>query len=324
MRRVVFTNDVIDRKGLLFVHSFNSMQAMMAHVPSSKGNYEAWRREMRSDPYDLHGGTWWGGGIRGIKDIDRLVLFGWPEGERRVAEFEGKLNDNLIPVKLLRRKLQRADFGDALDYQSVLQGRLDTAWQRFPRSRTGGRGRGKFASIFIKFGAAHFTSHSKMFWPGAVGLVLAKRLMKMGVFVEISMADYTVEAANFASFGLQFMDGIHRAKAKSLLRQKHKLNCNVLAIVKLKEFHAPLNEKTVIMSAHAGLFRCYGFKVIADVPCPVLPNFGYDRILKSLEIRAFWKRRDSHCFIVDNDIDDEEKAVEAIKGFEDGLGGSES
>lgn len=114
------------------------------------------------------------------EEAARRAFHGWPEGAERVRRMMAEM-DAPPPVSL-RRKVQRADQGDALDIHAVYRGGLDRAWERRRREHSRAR---MSVRLVAQIGGSKHTSAESLFWRGAAVTKLAEMLEESGYRVEV-------------------------------------------------------------------------------------------------------------------------------------------
>src|SRR5262245_18020116 len=165
---------------------YDSVAAFLdaANGPARYAANETLRKSyVRGDcEYQGDASHWLGAGCKTGADVQRLCRDGWAHGRDRMAKLLDTIDtSNLVPMDM-RRRLHRADFGDALDLAAVYAGRLSTAW-------TLARRRGAVAprrvDIVANMICSGFENSDVLFWRGAAAIALADKLEAAGYMVRL-------------------------------------------------------------------------------------------------------------------------------------------
>ncbi len=170
--------------------------------------------------------------VDSVDEIDKRLLTGWPEGERRAREMMRELE---IPrTRTTRRRRVRGDFGDHLDIQRVYAGSLDTAWETTRREVELGSA-GLHVTLLVNIGCLIHRSIDSLFWRGAAALLIADALEASSRRCEIIAYSWSQGS---------YRDG-----------------SNALTGITLKRFDQPLDTSTLIAATgFVGLVRWYVFR----------------------------------------------------------------
>lgn len=190
-----------------------------------------------------HGGRSWYGDVKGQADIDAAVSSGWAKGASRVESLAEELRASAPPAVDVRRRRRRSDDGDTLDVDRAMRGEWDSAWESFRRAESTGT-----PAIELAFNWAMSASvtDEQLFWNGAVACALADILEGSGYRV-----------------GLTAIQGLMHGR-------EHAAN-----IIRIKDVGEVVNMSDLAaMTAHAGVYRTYGFKMITQQDAKVAPSLG--------------------------------------------------
>lgn len=198
----------------------------------------------------------WYGGLRNWQEAEAVMSDGWPEGVAKAQPLIEEVEE-LIPMpKGRKRKLAWRDQGDELDKARLYSGQIDTMWRATPR-QVGPAPR--TISIEVAVGGNSHQSAEKLFWCGVGAVVLADALEQAGYRVELWGSHYT-KALSSAPNG----------------------QWGILNRCRLKEAMEPLRVDTIAaLTAHAGIFRSFGFYAMMAVPQALGSNHGSSRSIKN-------------------------------------------
>lgn len=126
------------------------------------------------------GQKWYGAPT--VTELYKRFREGWAEGSRRLSEIATR---DIHPVSIRRRR-ERAEFGDEVDMQSVYRGDLPRAWTRCRRRAGSGV---RSVTIVVNLGANCTVDADQMFWRGAAALRLADALVGSGYSIAIVGAE---------------------------------------------------------------------------------------------------------------------------------------
>lgn len=211
----------------------------------------------------MHNREWYGGelkeieGEKGWKAARDLIQSGWPVGADTARKLADTLLAKLPEPESARRKPIWKDEGDDIDRDRLYSGDLDTAWrgttkviQRAPR--------------VIKIAAA---------WGMNCGYT-AKQIMWNGVAITALL-----DVLERSGYGTELVLGF-----PSILWEMGG-RCHALPIVRLKTAGDPLDLSNIaVIAGNAGIFRSFGFAMLASSPVDVGSSFGMP-----MQIRSAWK-----------------------------------
>lgn len=147
-------------------------------------NHHCYTKQITGDS-ESGGVDWWGikGGSAKVK---KLGIAGWPEGVNKAIECLGTLT---MPfTKSIRRERLRGPSGDDLDIHKIMRGQFDRAWEKRKRQIAPGIGL-NVTRIAVSVGANCSVDASRMFWRGAVAIILSDALEASGRSCEIVAFD---------------------------------------------------------------------------------------------------------------------------------------
>ena len=183
--------------------------------------------------------SWWGvsGGSKNFRAVARK---GYPEGVAAVRKLAGTIHSKLKRPKVLRRKRTKGEFGDEIDIHAVNMGSLDRAWTRTQRAPRVGK---KKITLLVQVGANAGVHADNMFWGPVTALVLAEELVK---------ARYAVEIIACSPVTSPFVSKNER-----------------LGMIKVKNFHQPINLNSLSIMTLGGFLRYFAFKqrLLCDEVC---------------------------------------------------------
>lgn len=128
-------------------------------------------------------------GTYSATELERYVLNGWPEIERKMLSM---VKDVELPAAMLkpeiekRRKRKRGDHGDEVDIHQVYQGRVDRAWSRAVQRQNLVVGN-KLVHLAVNLCAPSYVDFDDALWRGAVTLRVYEALMRMGRSVMVTV-----------------------------------------------------------------------------------------------------------------------------------------
>lgn len=128
------------------------------------------------------GDDWYGAGCDTGRDVIRMMRDGWPAGRERMNELRSQVSEVELVPQDRRRRMVRADSGDALDIHSVYAGRCDIAWSTPRRMNTRGPQQIDVCANMICSGAAH---SDVLFYRGAAAATLSDLLESAGYMVRL-------------------------------------------------------------------------------------------------------------------------------------------
>lgn len=197
------------------------------------------------------GNLTWYGAATPQEAMDRAFK-GWPEGAERVRSMMD--NIDAPPPASLRRKVQRADQGDALDIHAVYRGGLDRAWER--RRRLHSRAR-MSVRIVAQVGGSKHMQAEQMFWRGAAVAKLSELLEESSYRVEIVGADWMMNDASFLETNPQ--------------------SAEVVESFIVKDAGAPMDlEQVAGVLCNAGFFRTFSFRSAYAAPTHEMRGTQYE------------------------------------------------
>ena len=194
-----------------------------------------------------YAGKEWYGDAKDQSDCDAAVSSGWHKGADKVSRFAEELAVNAPPAVDVRRKRRRMDDGDDLCIDSAMRGEWDTAWETFRRAETNGN---PIVELVFNWGMSCGVTGEQMFWQGAVACALTDILEGAGYRV-----------------GLTAVQAIH-----------HRIGTNAHAatVIRVKDVGDSMClSDLAAFTAHSGVYRTYGFKMILEHSAEVNRNFGY-------------------------------------------------
>lgn len=139
----------------------------------------------------------WHGIEGGVVAVKALIATGWQDGVDRVEASLSALA--LPPLKGIRRRRIRTDFGDSFDIHRALAGDSSRAWEVSKR-RLGASGRSTRTLIVNTCNSAGTTAE-ELFWTGAAALAYCDALTMAGYSVEIIGANATQYLTNSQKHG---------------------------------------------------------------------------------------------------------------------------
>jgi len=224
----------------------------IANVQVSEVNMDRWTHTIRNEDV-----SWIGiaGGRARLREA--VELYGWKEGVDRGLEAFGELTAPKLPS--IRRKRGFRDYGHAINMSRVYSGSAHKAWSSSRRELTDKKISKKgLVNVVVDFSTSCRVGSDRYFWRGALGVLLAKALMNSGRKVRILAA---LSCTGFKSNGNP---------------EKSKGEKNLTSIIQVKDFIQPLEYNTMFaVTALAGFYRHYQFKVILSMPCRVGAGLGY-------------------------------------------------
>ena len=136
------------------------------------------------------GAPWFGlpaGTPCGTSAISKLVLAGWPEGAKRMADVAALLDSDLIRPADLKRRVVWGAQGDELSMDRVYSGRIDIAWRSSKRRV---RQSNRLITLCADSIVSGDASSEALYWRGAAVVVLADMLQSAGYHCRI-MGNFT-------------------------------------------------------------------------------------------------------------------------------------
>lgn len=217
-----------------------------------------------------------------FKELDGLLLNGWPEGLKRVEAIMEKVRRKAVPhARSRKRKRTRLDMGDDIDLDRFRSGQLDDCWWSMLRKV----GRGKpIISIATRIGFLCDRKADDFLYQGAAALLLTDILEEAGYKVEVY--GYAVSRGVWKGGG--------GSPLKGVLRVPFKLPSEPLDKTRL-----------VSLLGLAGLFRKWGFLWFYSQPWECEGGLGTTE-----ETTACAK--DAGADIILDDITTEERVVEML------------
>ena len=188
----------------------------------------------------------WYGIEGGYQAVEATIRHGWPEGVQRMEDALSGFEAPPQPTSV-RRRMSRADMGDAVDMGRIWRGELATAWSRCaPRDSRAIR---RITIACPIWDNCHVDA-KRLFWRGAAALTLADLLTAVGYAVEIVATAYSKHAyENGADF-----------------------SCRVT----VKAFTEPLDKQSLASTVClSGFFRHVLFLACINQATPVTWGLGY-------------------------------------------------
>lgn len=189
----------------------------------------------------------------------QLEAGNWDEGGKKLAKYTRQVSDlteDLLPQGT-ERKLSYGFDGDDLNTDRLYGGQADTAFES--RRRQAG-GIVPVITLFVHYGANCDRSADSLFWPGAVGTVLAHRLEDAGYRVEI----YSVQSS---------VNSLVRAEGNT---GKKTVEDNII-LTKIKSSNQDVRYNNMAaLLCNGNTFRNQGFDVLYSegVPGEFKPHSG--------------------------------------------------
>ena len=187
----------------------------------------------------------WYGGITNIKQAEDLLSQGWQAGAEKALILKDGLEASIPMVKSRKRKPVWCENGADLDVDRALAGQWDTAYRSMVTELSPGGS--QCVTLNAAWGGNCNLTSDQLFWSGACMLVVSDILENAGYSVRLN-------AINKISF----------------YTGKFMLNSIII-----KDHGEPLRvDALASITAHAGIFRTYGFRCIAQAPFDIGRGFG--------------------------------------------------
>lgn len=222
---------------------FNSLEEFMGVEEHSKNRNHYIVKTKYEDRDD-----WLGVGINTVPELKKEIKNGWPQGVRKMMELKEKIEYNLLPPKVLRKRKSRGDFGDEIDIQRVYAGDLERAWTRSTRQMVVGI---PVVRVLVSIGGLASRSAEDLFYKGVGAAILTDILEEQGYRVEI----------------------VAYSRVKDILEGNPREQMYIELPV--KEAKEPLDlQRITIITALSGFFRYYMFKTRLSLPCKITSYMG--------------------------------------------------
>ena len=168
----------MDNKNI-FIH-FESVSAQRADTfaPYSLAK----NQERVKHHLERNDGPQWHGMEGGAPAVLATIENGYPEGERKIAEFHDSIAATLPRALGHHRTRVRGSFGDELDVHSLNRGAFDRAWSSSARKIKQGSG---ILRLCIDIGGNCTVSAEALQWRGIAGMSLCEVMSRAGYSVEI-------------------------------------------------------------------------------------------------------------------------------------------
>jgi len=163
----------------VFLH-FESVSAQRADAfapYSFSNNQERAKRHL-----ERNDGPQWHGMYGGAPAVLATIENGYPEGERKIAEFHESIAASLPRALGHHRTRVRGAFGDELDVHSLNRGAFDRAWSSSARKIKQGSG---ILRLCIDIGGSASVKAEALQWRGIAGMSLCEVMSRAGYSVEI-------------------------------------------------------------------------------------------------------------------------------------------
>jgi hypothetical protein len=229
----------------VFLH-FDSVAVMAeyANRPIHNSENETFRQIVMGPRKDK--GKEWYGVPTSAEALAILSAGVWPAGADRLIAELGDISGKFAPPQSIRRRLVRADQGDALDIHAANRGDIGRAWSVAKRKSIISA---QTVIIDVHTSMTWSVPADQLFWRGATALILADQLCDAGYSVEIN--------AHFCSQNSDSSDRL--------------LYISVCA----KESHEPMDLARLAASVClASTFRILKLASCCQSPYTVAPNFG--------------------------------------------------
>jgi hypothetical protein len=173
---------------------------------------------------------------------------------RKIDQFKSAIGaertDYSAPIRKVKRKRIKSDFGDAIDIHKVYQGQLDQAWDRMVRIEADRIS--PLVTICIDLCGSAMEDCSSSYWRAAVALHLSDELQAAGKSVKIVVA--------MASDG-------------AMTNSKKRMSTSIV----IKEFNQQVNIERIAAMTHFGFLRTFMFGIMcvqdyitcSSLGCPV-------------------------------------------------------
>jgi hypothetical protein len=131
---------------------------------------------------DGHEPGFYGAGCNTGADVQKFVAHGWPRGRAMVDEFLAQIADSDLQPRDRRRRLTRADLGDAVDMGAIYAGRFQSAWTVARRREVTAA---KPVTICANMICSASVSADVLLWRGVAAIALCDKLTNAGFTVRI-------------------------------------------------------------------------------------------------------------------------------------------